>query len=214
MPWGGILGLCPDGQIKQRWKGCFVCAVEYKSLHSRPSLIPRQGACCDRNSHSRKRGALSKKVADIIVETLESTGVKHCYGVVGDTLNMIAHSISQSAIEWVGVRHEEAGAFAAPGRSLVDRHPHRSRRKLRSRQPAFHQWHRRGEPQSRTRHSDRQPDRSRRIGVRFPPRGRLQGDIRELQRLLRHDPDPRTGPAQDRDGLAPPKGLTFLSPSH
>jgi len=62
---------------------------------------------------------LSKKVADIIVETLESTGVKHCYGVVGDTLNMIAHSISQSAIEWVGVRHEEAGAFAAQGEASL-----------------------------------------------------------------------------------------------
>jgi pyruvate dehydrogenase (quinone) len=49
---------------------------------------------------------MSKKVADIIVETLESAGVKHCYGVAGDTLNRIAHSISESAIEWVGVRHD------------------------------------------------------------------------------------------------------------
>jgi pyruvate dehydrogenase (quinone) len=56
---------------------------------------------------------MSKKVADIIVETLVSAGVKHCYGVVGDTLNRIAHSISESSIEWVGMRHEEAGAFAA-----------------------------------------------------------------------------------------------------
>jgi hypothetical protein len=63
--------------------------------------------------------------------------VKNCYGVVGDTLNLIAYHISQSAIAWVGVRHEEAGAFAAPGPSLVDRHPHRGRRKLRSWKPAF-----------------------------------------------------------------------------
>ena len=56
---------------------------------------------------------MSKKVADIIVETLQSAGVKHCYGVVGDTLNRVAHSISESAIEWVSMRHEEAGAFAA-----------------------------------------------------------------------------------------------------
>jgi pyruvate dehydrogenase (quinone) len=62
---------------------------------------------------------MSKKVADIIVETLESAGVKHCYGVVGDTLNMIAHGISKSAIEWVGVRHEEAGAFAAQGEASL-----------------------------------------------------------------------------------------------
>jgi pyruvate dehydrogenase (quinone) len=58
---------------------------------------------------------MSKKVADIVIETLESAGVKHCYGVVGDTLNRIAYSISQSSIEWVGMRHEEAGAFAAQG---------------------------------------------------------------------------------------------------
>src|SRR5580693_4777380 len=63
--------------------------------------------------------AMTKKVADIIVETLGSAGVKHCYGVVGDTLNRIAHSISKSAIEWVGVRHEEAGAFAAHGEALL-----------------------------------------------------------------------------------------------
>jgi len=62
---------------------------------------------------------MSKKVAEVIVETLESAGVKHCYGVVGDTLNLIAHSISKSGIEWVSMRHEEAGAFAAQGEALV-----------------------------------------------------------------------------------------------
>jgi len=56
---------------------------------------------------------MSKKVADIIVETLQSAGVRHCYGVVGDTLNLIAGSLERSKIEWVSVRHEEAGAFAA-----------------------------------------------------------------------------------------------------
>jgi hypothetical protein len=35
---------------------------------------------------------MGKLVVDIIVETLENAGVKHCYGVVGDTLNLIAHS--------------------------------------------------------------------------------------------------------------------------
>ncbi len=62
---------------------------------------------------------MSKKVAEIIVETLQSAGVKHCYGVVGDTLNMIAHHISKRGIEWVSMRHEEAGAFAAHGEALI-----------------------------------------------------------------------------------------------
>ena len=56
---------------------------------------------------------MSKRVAELIVETLQAAGVKTCYGIVGDTLNRIAHAIDQSEIEWVHMRHEEAGAFAA-----------------------------------------------------------------------------------------------------
>jgi len=62
---------------------------------------------------------MSKKVAQVIVETLEAAGVRNCYGIVGDTLNLIAHHISQSGIEWVSMRHEEAGAFAAQGEALI-----------------------------------------------------------------------------------------------
>jgi pyruvate dehydrogenase (quinone) len=65
---------------------------------------------------------MGKKVADIIVETLRKAGVKHCYGIVGDTLNLIAHSIAASKIEWVHMRHEEAGAFAAQAEALVSGH--------------------------------------------------------------------------------------------
>src|ERR1700684_3625361 len=56
---------------------------------------------------------MSKRVADVLVETLQAAGVKRCYGIVGDTLNRIAHAIHESKIEWVHMRHEEAGAFAA-----------------------------------------------------------------------------------------------------
>jgi len=56
---------------------------------------------------------MSKKVADVIVETLESVGVKRCYGVVGDTLNRVAKALNDSSIEWITTRHEEVGAFAA-----------------------------------------------------------------------------------------------------
>src|SRR4051794_18274962 len=62
---------------------------------------------------------MGKLVADIIVETLRSAGVKHCYGIVGDTLNLIARSLEKSEIEWVSVRHEEAGAFAAQAEAQV-----------------------------------------------------------------------------------------------
>ncbi len=56
---------------------------------------------------------MSKEVADVIVQTLQAAGVKHCYGIVGDTLNRVVHAIGRSEIKWVHMRHEEAGAFAA-----------------------------------------------------------------------------------------------------
>jgi pyruvate dehydrogenase (quinone) len=65
---------------------------------------------------------MSKKVAEVIIDTLVAAGVKHCYGIVGDTLNHVATAISHSDIRFVHVRHEEAGAFAAQGEALVTGH--------------------------------------------------------------------------------------------
>jgi pyruvate dehydrogenase (quinone) len=62
---------------------------------------------------------MSKKVAQVIVEVLESAGVEHCYGIVGDTLNTFATSLSRSGIRFVHMRHEETGAFAAQGEALL-----------------------------------------------------------------------------------------------
>src|SRR3979409_420519 len=61
---------------------------------------------------------MGKRVADLLVETLQAAGVKTCYGIIGDTLNRIAHAIDQSQIDWVHMRHEEAGAFAAAAEAL------------------------------------------------------------------------------------------------
>ncbi|MEA2778069.1 MAG: hypothetical protein QOF90_3475 [Acetobacteraceae bacterium] len=56
---------------------------------------------------------MSQRVAEVLIETLQAAGVKRCYGIVGDTLNQVAQAIHRSEIEWVHMRHEEAGAFAA-----------------------------------------------------------------------------------------------------
>src|SRR5580704_11464159 len=56
---------------------------------------------------------MTKRVADVLIETLQAAGAERCYGIVGDTLNQIAHAIDRSEIDWVHMRHEEAGAFAA-----------------------------------------------------------------------------------------------------
>jgi pyruvate dehydrogenase (quinone) len=60
-----------------------------------------------------------KSVAEIVVETLQLTGVKHCWGVPGDTLNYVTDAIRRSEIEWVHVRHEEVGGFAAGAEALL-----------------------------------------------------------------------------------------------
>src|SRR5215469_2361086 len=53
-------------------------------------------------------------VADQFAKTLAAVGVKRIYGVVGDSLNGLTDAIRrQGKIEWVHVRNEEAGAFAA-----------------------------------------------------------------------------------------------------
>src|SRR5256886_12471058 len=62
---------------------------------------------------------MSKRVADLLVETLEAAGVRTCYGIIGDTLNRVAHAIDRSEIDWVHMRHEEAGAFAAHAEALL-----------------------------------------------------------------------------------------------
>jgi len=62
---------------------------------------------------------MTKRVADLLIETLQAAGVKTCYGIVGDTMNRIANAIDRSQIDWVHMRHEEAGAFAAAAEALL-----------------------------------------------------------------------------------------------
>src|ERR1700740_2785474 len=55
-----------------------------------------------------------KTVAELLVDVLAEAGVERVYGVPGDSLNGITDSIRvRQDISWVGVRHEEAAAFAA-----------------------------------------------------------------------------------------------------
>ncbi len=55
-----------------------------------------------------------KTVAEIIVDTLVAAGVRRVFGVVGDSLNGITDNMrTRTDIEFVAVRHEEGGAFAA-----------------------------------------------------------------------------------------------------
>ncbi len=55
-----------------------------------------------------------KKISEVIIETLVAAGVKRIYGITGDSLMSISDAVrSNSAIEWMHLRHEETAAFAA-----------------------------------------------------------------------------------------------------
>src|SRR5882757_8521803 len=55
-----------------------------------------------------------KNVADQLVEMLVNNGIKRIYAVTGDSLNEVNDAVRrEGSIQWIHVRHEEAGAFAA-----------------------------------------------------------------------------------------------------
>ncbi|MGN6160690.1 MAG: thiamine pyrophosphate-dependent enzyme [Marmoricola sp.] len=59
-------------------------------------------------------------IAELIVTALADHGVTSVWGVVGDALNPVTDAIRrEDRIEWVGVRHEEAGAFAVSAQAQL-----------------------------------------------------------------------------------------------
>ena len=62
---------------------------------------------------------MSQTVADVLVGVLEQVGVKHIFGLIGDSLNPLADAVRRSDIEWIGVRHEEGAALAAAGQAKL-----------------------------------------------------------------------------------------------
>src|ERR1700692_216725 len=65
------------------------------------------------------RTTMSDTVADVLVGALEHIGVKQIFAPIGDSLNPLAHAVRKSAIEWIGVRHEEGAALAAAGQAKL-----------------------------------------------------------------------------------------------
>jgi pyruvate dehydrogenase (quinone) len=57
---------------------------------------------------------MSKKVADQLVEMMLQAGIKRVYGITGDSLNELNDAVRRCPdLQWIHVRNEEAGAFAA-----------------------------------------------------------------------------------------------------
>src|ERR1700734_3447017 len=67
---------------------------------------------------------MSEKVADVLWEMLANAGVKRCYGIVGDALNPVIDALRRNGkIEFIHVRHEEYGVFAAVAEAYLTGHP-------------------------------------------------------------------------------------------
>jgi pyruvate dehydrogenase (quinone) len=62
---------------------------------------------------------MSQTVAEILTGVLEQIGVRHIFGLIGDSLNPLADAIRHSKVEWIGVRHEEGAALAAAGQAKL-----------------------------------------------------------------------------------------------
>jgi pyruvate dehydrogenase (quinone) len=57
---------------------------------------------------------MAKEVSDQLVEMLVNAGIKRIYAVTGDSLNKVNDAVRrEGSIQWIHVRHEEAGAYAA-----------------------------------------------------------------------------------------------------
>ncbi|MDF3288374.1 pyruvate dehydrogenase [Streptomyces silvisoli] len=60
------------------------------------------------------------KIADQFISVLRQEGVERIYGVVGDSLNPLVDAVRRTdGIDWVHVRNEEAGAFAAAAEAQI-----------------------------------------------------------------------------------------------
>lgn len=67
---------------------------------------------------------MSKTVADGLWEMLVSAGVRRCYGIVGDALNPVVDAMRRNGqVDFVHVRNEEFGAFAAVAEARLTGQP-------------------------------------------------------------------------------------------
>src|SRR6202140_4107110 len=67
---------------------------------------------------------MARKVADVMWEMLAKAGVKRCYGIVGDALNPGIDALRRNGkIEFIHVRHEEYGVFAAVAEAYLTGNP-------------------------------------------------------------------------------------------
>ncbi|WP_300232430.1 thiamine pyrophosphate-binding protein, partial [uncultured Alistipes sp.] len=64
---------------------------------------------------------MGTKAADRLVETICRAGIRRIYAVAGDSLNEVNDAVRRAGtVEWVHMRHEESGAFAASAEAQLN----------------------------------------------------------------------------------------------
>src|SRR5665213_2024752 len=67
---------------------------------------------------------MAQTVADVMWEMLVKAGVKRCYGIVGDALNPVIDALRRNGkIDFIHVRNEEYGVFAAVAEAYLTENP-------------------------------------------------------------------------------------------
>jgi thiamine pyrophosphate-dependent acetolactate synthase large subunit-like protein len=67
---------------------------------------------------------MAERVADVCGSMLAGAGVKRCNGIVGDALNPVIDGLRRDGqVEFIHVRNEQAGAFAAVAEACLTNSP-------------------------------------------------------------------------------------------
>ncbi len=101
-----------------------------------PSTSRSSAEPAHRNRHRSTR--MAQTVAEILVDQMVEVGIRKVYGIVGDSANPIVDALRrhEADIEFVHVRNEEAGAFAAGADAQISGRPDRRPRVVGPGQPA------------------------------------------------------------------------------
>src|SRR5258707_12013521 len=87
-----------------------------------PACQPRGTQCG--SYRNRWWPIMAERVADVLWSMLVGAGVKRCYGIVGDALNPVIDGLRRNGqVEFVHVRNEEAGTFAAVAEACLTETP-------------------------------------------------------------------------------------------
>ena len=63
---------------------------------------------------------MSNTVCETLLEILAEAEVRQIFGMTGDALNPLLDAVRRDGrFEWIGIRHEEAGAFAAAAQAKL-----------------------------------------------------------------------------------------------